>query len=223
MPGTFSPSTRLSDPDMHHGTCVTHVPWCMPGSLTSGFLWSRWRGKRSRHSLCMHNRYIYVSGKRPMYQDICLWEFDLAIRVRVIKPFSPFRYFPTFSALSNHTLDIEYHVNIWQVSPRLSCGDTCHIRMWLRESKRYRCKIKGFAYGEINERSFINPYPWCWNRNSWMIMQMPSPVRQQQWHWICRLNISSSSSTTDFFDKGLLSPGPSECWRISNKFQCFCI
>ena len=40
MPGTFSPSPRVSDPDMHHGTCVTHVPWCMPGSLTS-FLWNR--------------------------------------------------------------------------------------------------------------------------------------------------------------------------------------
>ena len=48
MPGTFSPPARASDPDMHHGTCVTHVPWCMPGSLTSGFLWSRWRGIRSR-------------------------------------------------------------------------------------------------------------------------------------------------------------------------------
>ena len=23
-------------------TCVTHVPWCMLGSLTSGFLWSQW-------------------------------------------------------------------------------------------------------------------------------------------------------------------------------------
>ena len=45
MPGTFSPSPRVSDPDMHHGTCVTHVPWCMPGSLTSSFLWSRWREK----------------------------------------------------------------------------------------------------------------------------------------------------------------------------------
>ena len=26
----------VSDPGMHHGTCVTHVPWCMSGSLTSG-------------------------------------------------------------------------------------------------------------------------------------------------------------------------------------------
>ena len=26
----------VSDPDMHHGTCVRHVPWCMSGSLTRG-------------------------------------------------------------------------------------------------------------------------------------------------------------------------------------------
>ena len=45
MSGTFSPSPQVCDPDMHHGTCVTHVPWCMPGSLTSGFLWNRRRGK----------------------------------------------------------------------------------------------------------------------------------------------------------------------------------
>ena len=36
--GTFSPPPRDNDPDMHYGTCVTHVPWCMPGSLTSGLL-----------------------------------------------------------------------------------------------------------------------------------------------------------------------------------------
>ena len=26
----------VNDPGMHHGTCVTHVPWCMSGSLTRG-------------------------------------------------------------------------------------------------------------------------------------------------------------------------------------------
>ena len=26
----------VSDPGMHHGTCITHVPWCMSGSLTCG-------------------------------------------------------------------------------------------------------------------------------------------------------------------------------------------
>ena len=64
--GNVSPLPRVNDSVMHHGACVTHVPWCMPGSLTSGFFWSRWRGKRSRHSRRMHNAQFYVSGKRPV-------------------------------------------------------------------------------------------------------------------------------------------------------------
>ena len=50
MSWTFSPPPRVRGPDMHQGTCVTHVPWCMPGLLNRGLLWSRWRGKRSRHA-----------------------------------------------------------------------------------------------------------------------------------------------------------------------------
>ena len=46
-------------------TCI--VPWCMPGSLLSRFLWSRWRGKRSRHSRRMRNTLSYVS---QTYQHI---------------------------------------------------------------------------------------------------------------------------------------------------------
>ena len=64
--GNVFPTPPVSDPNMHHGTCMTHVPWCMLGSLTSSFLWSWWRGKRSRHSRCMRNPQFYVSGKRPM-------------------------------------------------------------------------------------------------------------------------------------------------------------
>ena len=66
MPGTFSSPPRVSYPDIHHGTCVRHVPWCMPGSLNSGFLWRRWREKCSRHSRHMRNTQFYVSSKRPL-------------------------------------------------------------------------------------------------------------------------------------------------------------
>ena len=65
----FLPS-QVSDPDMHHGTCVTYVPWCVPESLTSGFLWSQWQGKRSRHSRRMRNPQFYISVKRPMKATI---------------------------------------------------------------------------------------------------------------------------------------------------------
>ena len=32
----FQRKSLVNDPDMHHGTCVTHVPWCMSGSFTCG-------------------------------------------------------------------------------------------------------------------------------------------------------------------------------------------
>ena len=62
----FPPLPRFSDPDMHRGTFVAHVSWCMSGTLTSGSLSNQWRGKRSRQSRCMRNRRFYVSGKRPI-------------------------------------------------------------------------------------------------------------------------------------------------------------
>ena len=62
----FPPPPRVSDPDIHHGTCVTHVPWCMSGSLTSGFLGCRRWWKPSRYSRRMRNPQFYVSGKRSM-------------------------------------------------------------------------------------------------------------------------------------------------------------
>ena len=49
-----------------HTRAVTHVPWCLPGSLTHGFIWRRWRGKRSQYSRRMCNPQFYVSGKRPI-------------------------------------------------------------------------------------------------------------------------------------------------------------
>ena len=45
IPRTFFPPTWFSDPDMSHGTCVTNVLWCIPWSLTSGFLWKSVAGK----------------------------------------------------------------------------------------------------------------------------------------------------------------------------------
>ena len=70
----FPRPQRVSDPDMHHGTCVKHVLWCMPGLLTSGFLWSWWRGKRSRHSRRMRNPQFFVSSKMPIQLQLeTLW------------------------------------------------------------------------------------------------------------------------------------------------------
>ena len=48
----------VSDPGMHHGTCVTHVPWCMSGSLTR-------RGRKNVPgipSACATRNFTYLEG-----------------------------------------------------------------------------------------------------------------------------------------------------------------
>ena len=84
----------------------------------------------------------------------CRWSIP---GVGVLRQFPPFRYFPNFSPSPKHTLAIEYHVHIRQVSPHLSCGDTCQIWMWCKESNRYFDRIETFVYGEIKDLS--NPHP----------------------------------------------------------------
>ena len=79
----------------------------------------------------------------------------------LLSQFPPFRYFPTFSALSKHMLAIEYHVHTWQVSPQFSCGDTCQIWMCGEESNRYICETENFAFREIDQQNFSNPPPRC--------------------------------------------------------------
>ena len=54
----------VSDPGMHHGTCMTHVP------VGIAILW--WRGKRSRHSRRLRNLQSYVTDKRPMLFKIAI-------------------------------------------------------------------------------------------------------------------------------------------------------
>ena len=56
-----------------------------------------------------------------------VWSWTDELGWGLLSQFSPFRYFPHFPLLSKQTLAIEYRVHIWQVSPQLSCGDTCQI------------------------------------------------------------------------------------------------
>ena len=43
--------------------------------------------------------------------------------------------FPDFQNYQKHTLPIECHIYICQVSPQISCGDICQKLMWLKGSR----------------------------------------------------------------------------------------
>ena len=135
----FSQPPWVSDPDMHHDTCVTHVPWCMQGSLTSSFLWSWWRGKRSRHSRCMRNPQFYVSGKRPITREYvkessAYW-FSLTLHLE---------YWST-RAIIEHNMNLHLnHKNIekhtahtivsWPNPKQWKLDHTCDLMMIIRQS-----------------------------------------------------------------------------------------
>ena len=52
----------VTDPGMHHDTCVTHVPSVMHVGIANPL----WRGKRPRHYRRTCIPQLCVSGKRPM-------------------------------------------------------------------------------------------------------------------------------------------------------------
>ena len=138
MPGTFSPIPLVSDPDMHHGTCGTHVPWCTPRSLTTGFLWSLWRGKCSRHSRRMRNWQYNVTGKRSIHA--CVYVCKNGWEDRVGR-----RHY--------HTLSCAYQ---W------CSGHPCVQHMWNPQVKgqvteTHRLKIKPLWH------SFVSPNVWYHN------------------------------------------------------------
>ena len=85
MAGTFFPLPLVSDPGMHHDTCMTHVPWCMPGSLTGSFPLKSVAGKtfkafqvhaqpailriwQEAHVLILHARH-WCEGSQNIYKQ----------------------------------------------------------------------------------------------------------------------------------------------------------
>ena len=82
--------------------------------------------------------------------------------VGVTKLISSNPLFSQFFSLVNskHMLAIEYDTHIWQVSPQLSCGDTCQIWMWNKWFRTYLSKIKFSLTKELIIRASSNPHPW---------------------------------------------------------------
>ena len=80
MPWTFSPvadfktKPLVSDPGMHHGTCVTHVSWCMSGSLTRD-------GGENVPGIpgACATRYFTYLARGPWFPSVLLWRVLLLI------------------------------------------------------------------------------------------------------------------------------------------------
>ena len=177
MLGTFSLPPRVKNRDMHHGTCVTHVLWCMPGSLTSGSLWGRWRGKRSRHSRRMRDPHFFLSDKRPF--DITLTSHEL----HDVSYLWPLDWFDSLISLTSKEMLIlhitgplwgEITDDQWIASQKSSNTENVSI------AKRHHGKdqsrtVKGCNYANflvIYDSSLILELLWCHWRRHWRLRKL---------------------------------------------------
>ena len=86
MPEAVSPLLRVRDTDMHHGTCVTYVPWCMPVWLISvSFDVGGGENVPGIPGTCATRNLTYL------VRGSCIY------RARIIKlrPYLPFPWYPT--------------------------------------------------------------------------------------------------------------------------------
>ena len=91
MPETIFPPPRVNDSDIHHGTCVTHVPWCMSGFyhqvawrsallLVTCEIWPYCFGPKTRIDAPRKPPMIRISNSRriflkPPFISITIWHY----------------------------------------------------------------------------------------------------------------------------------------------------
>ena len=79
--GKRFPHYWVSDSHLHHGTCVTHVPWCILGSLSSGFLWWQENAPGIRGA-CTVRSFTYLVrgpcslGLAVLLTNLCLFQIE---------------------------------------------------------------------------------------------------------------------------------------------------
>ena len=114
MPGTFPPPPRVSDPSMHHGTWVTHVPWCMPESVTSGFFCGWQFGRENVIDLpgaCTTHNFTYlVRGLFHVSLQRCACANSPYIRVISCSYISICRQYPDMFLLCLASLLLNYQL-----------------------------------------------------------------------------------------------------------------
>ena len=84
---------QVSDPGIHQGTCITHVPWCMPGSLTHG-------GKKNATGVpgaCATRNFVYMVRGPLSYTSA-----DMRTCAHIASLWSRTQYFASYNYFSPH-------------------------------------------------------------------------------------------------------------------------
>ena len=171
---------------MHHGTCVTHVPWCMSGSLTDG-------GGENVPDIPggrMHNAQFYVSCLTA-WRVHCHRSFLMSI----INVKSALRYSKRSGVCCLKLLCRRLWINVNDINNRLTICHVYNILIVLSAHEVHICKYGFMFHGLFCENLTRNvpvfPIVHCWNQinlelmyindfNMWLIpliIYMKIPLR----------------------------------------------
>ena len=130
MPRTCSLPPRVSDPDMLHGTCVMHVPWCILGSLTSGFIWSQWRGKRCGiPGACATRNFAYLVRGPWWITSVCFAKRLIYLAYQT----AWLAYFYNLPDMFSQLWDMRLCMCVCLMSPKTYNGSCAHVSLNLHE------------------------------------------------------------------------------------------
>ena len=78
-----------------------------------------------------------------------------------VQNFKMIKWLSNFSTSLEYTLAIEYDVYIWQVSPRVSCGDTCQIWLCFKDQKATFARSNTLLTEKLKSEA-LTQYHGCW-------------------------------------------------------------
>ena len=152
---------------MHHGTCVTHVPWCMSGSLTAVM------GKTFPASPAHAHPQFRVSGKRPMghwddtlrpqqngwhfADETCNYKFHWHLCVRVLNKLLDKQLSYCWFGTPWRSRDVTVMIDIRQCALNDFIWKI-HYHNLRRRTVRCRCNIVNLPH------VYLIISPWAWNR-----------------------------------------------------------
>ena len=108
-------------------------------------------------------KHCYEWGRKSTLQKILsIWdELDIFKRgrggVTTVRYFLRWGFY--FSILQKYLLVSAKHFNVWQVSPQLSWGDTCHIWTWYSMVTSILTMVKGPENNGTEETGLVTPTP----------------------------------------------------------------
>ena len=158
-------------PSMHHGTCMTHVPWCMSGSLTRCD-WENVRGipaARMLYAICVFLRqsikikpsHVCIARDRAQFKINIHWCWNLTCLFHTGSQLSNTASAPSFELFYIVLSDVKQtHWTNGSCRCCLSLVVVRSIPAWSKMISRFLCGLYVFHCARAPKQQICNAM-WC--------------------------------------------------------------